>query len=83
MIVKNEAGNLERCLASVAPHISCWVIGDTGSTDGTQDLIRSFFASRGIPGELHTFAFSNFAQARNEALARARVGACLRLPASL
>ena len=72
MIVKNEAGNLERCLASVAPHISCWVIGDTGSTDGTQDLIRSFFASRGIPGELHTFAFSNFAQARNEALARAR-----------
>lgn len=72
MIVKNEVGNLERCLASVAPHISCWVIGDTGSTDGTQDLIRSFFASRGIPGELHTFAFSNFAQARNEALARAR-----------
>lgn len=72
MIVKDEVGNLERCLASVAPHISCWVIGDTGSTDGTQDLIRSFFASRGIPGELHEFAFSNFAQARNEALARAR-----------
>jgi glycosyltransferase involved in cell wall biosynthesis len=48
------------------------VIGDTGSTDGTQDLIRSFFASRGIPGELHEFACLNFAQARNEALARAR-----------
>ena len=38
MIVKNEMANLERCLAAVADHIACWVIGDTGSTDGTQDV---------------------------------------------
>jgi glycosyltransferase involved in cell wall biosynthesis len=76
MIVKNEMANLERCLSSVAPYISCWVIGDTGSTDGTQDYIRSFFAERGIPGELHEFPFVDFAQARNEALHRAR-GSCL------
>ena len=68
MIVKNEMANLERCLAAVAPHIQCWVIGDTGSTDGTQDFIRQFFADRGIPGELHSFPFINFAQARNAAL---------------
>ena len=72
MIVKNEMANLERCLSSVAPFIDAWVIGDTGSTDGTQDFIRDFFADRGIPGELHEFAFVDFAQARNEALERAR-----------
>ena len=37
MIVKNEMADLERCLGAVAPYIACWVIGDTGSTDGTQD----------------------------------------------
>ena len=50
MIVKNETANLERCLRSVADHIACWVIGDTGSSDGTQDFITSFFAARGLPG---------------------------------
>jgi glycosyltransferase involved in cell wall biosynthesis len=68
MIVKNEIANLERCLTSVADHIDCWVIGDTGSTDGTRDFIRAFFAVRGIPGELHSFPFHNFEQARNAAL---------------
>jgi len=39
MIVKNEMANLGRCLAALADHIGCWVIGDTGSSDGTQDFI--------------------------------------------
>ena len=43
MIVKNEMANLERCLGAVADHIDCWVIGDTGSTDGTQDFIKIVF----------------------------------------
>lgn len=68
MIVKNETANLARCLGAVADHIACWVIGDTGSTDGTQDFIKSFFAKRNIPGELHSFPFENFEQARNAAL---------------
>jgi hypothetical protein len=75
MIVKNETANLQRCLVAVAPHISCWVIGDTGSTDGTQDFIRSFFAARHIPGELFSLPFVDFAQARNAALDRARASA--------
>jgi hypothetical protein len=41
MIVRNEMANLQRCLGAVADHIGCWVIGDTGSTDGTQDFIRA------------------------------------------
>ncbi len=68
MIVRNEMANLERCLSAVADHIDCWVIGDTGSTDGTQDFIKSFFAARNLPGELHSFPFRNFEQARNAAL---------------
>jgi hypothetical protein len=72
MIVKNEADKIENCLRAVADHISCWVIGDTGSTDGTQDIISDFFRSRAIPGELHSFPFKTFDQARNAALDLAR-----------
>jgi glycosyltransferase involved in cell wall biosynthesis len=68
MIVKNEMANLPRCLGAVADHIDCWVIADTGSTDGTQDFIKSFFDKRSIPGELHSLPFQNFEQARNGAL---------------
>ncbi len=71
MIVKNETANLDRCLSAVADYIDCWVIGDTGSTDGTPDFVRAFFAARNIPGELHIFPFENFEQARNQALEHA------------
>jgi len=43
MIVKNEMANLERCLSAVADHVACWVIGDTGSSDGTREFITSLF----------------------------------------
>ena len=75
MIVKNEAANIERCLASLAPVVSAWVICDTGSSDDTVDRIERFFLERGIAGELHRCAFINFGQARNEAL-----DCCLRSP---
>jgi glycosyltransferase involved in cell wall biosynthesis len=68
MIVRNEMANLERCLSALVDQIQCWVIGDTGSTDGTQDFIKAFFAARNKPGELHSFPFENFEQARNAAL---------------
>ncbi len=67
--------NLPRCLGAVAGHIGCWVIGDTRSSDATQDFIRGFFAERGVPGDLHEFPFVNFEQARNAALDRAYASA--------
>jgi len=70
MIVKNEAKILERCLASIP--CDTYIIGDTGSTDGTPDLIRTHFDKRGILGEIHEFPFYDYSQARNEALKRAR-----------
>ena len=38
MIVKNEAGTLERCLASARPHVDEIVVVDTGSTDSTPEI---------------------------------------------
>ena len=73
MIVSKEMANLDRCLSAVADHISCWVIGDAGSSDGMRHFIRSFFAARNIPGEFHKVSFDNFEQASNELLYYANV----------
>ena len=72
MIVKNEARNLPRLLESVQPHIDAAVVCDTGSTDGTQQLVRDFCAKRKIQLELHEIPFIDFGEARNKALGRAR-----------
>jgi glycosyltransferase involved in cell wall biosynthesis len=66
MIVRNEAPVIRRCLDSVIPLIDTWVIVDTGSTDGTQQIIREHLAD--IPGELVERPWVNFAHNRSEAL---------------
>lgn len=66
MIVKNEAKVIERCLLSVKKFIDYWVICDTGSTDGTQEIIQSILSD--IPGELYEKPWVNFAHNRNEVL---------------
>lgn len=71
MIVRNEAAIIERCLTALAPHIGCWAITDTGSTDDTIEIIQRVFAGI-IPGVLTKHPFENFAQARNAALDAAR-----------
>jgi glycosyltransferase involved in cell wall biosynthesis len=73
MIVKNEAPVIRRCLDSVRPLIDHWVIVDTGSTDGTQDIIRDCL--RDVPGEVFERPWQGFAHNRSEALALAR-GRC-------
>src|SRR5580692_7710276 len=70
MIVKNESKVICRCLESVKPLIDYWVIVDTGSKDGTQEIIKKFM--KDIPGELHECPWVNFAHNRNEALSLAK-----------
>ena len=68
MIVRNEAHIVHELLDCVAPYVSSWVIVDTGSEDGTQDIIRNHMANLGIPGELHERPWQNFGHNRSEAL---------------
>lgn len=67
MIVRNESKVIERCLKSVRPLLSYWTVVDTGSTDGTQALVRK--ALEGIPGELYERPWVDFSTNRNQALA--------------
>src|SRR5215217_1479845 len=70
MIVKDEAPVIRRCLDSVRPITDHWVIVDTGSTDGTQDVTREHM--RDLPGQLFERPWVDFAWNRSEALALAR-----------
>lgn len=66
MIVKNEKDVIKRSLGSVKGIIDYWVILDTGSTDGTQEIIKEYM--KDVPGELHEDPFRNFEYSRNKAL---------------
>lgn len=70
MIIKDETDVIRRCLASAKPLIDYWVIVDTGSTDGTQEMVKEFM--KDVPGELHERPWKNFAHNRNEALQLAK-----------
>lgn len=63
MIVRDEADSIERCLAACLPHIDYWVICDTGSVDGTPELVRK--ALRDVPGELHEHEWRDFGHNRS------------------
>ena len=66
MILKNEAHTIASTLHSVLSIIDYWLILDTGSTDGTQSIIRSILSS--VPGELHEEPFVDYGYTRNRIL---------------
>ncbi len=66
MLVRNEARVVARCLASVRPLIDHWVVVDTGSTDGTPDIVRNVLSD--VPGEVHQRPWVDFGHNRTEAL---------------
>jgi glycosyltransferase involved in cell wall biosynthesis len=68
MIVKNEALTIKTCIASLSPQITHYAIVDTGSTDGTQEIIRETMESLGIPGKLIEREWTDFSTARNQSL---------------
>jgi tetratricopeptide (TPR) repeat protein len=70
MIVRDESAVIERCLTSVRPLINSWVICDTGSRDGTPELIERALA--GVPGSLHRRPWRDFGHNRSELMRLAR-----------
>ena len=70
MIVKDAAADLPRTLTAARRYISSWTIHDTGSTDGTQKLIRKYL--KGIPGTLTEVPWVNFGHNRSAVFAEAR-----------
>jgi predicted O-methyltransferase YrrM/glycosyltransferase involved in cell wall biosynthesis len=71
MMVKNEAELIKRAIDSARPLIDCWSITDTGSTDGTQDIIRKELAD--IPGHLWERPWVNWGHNRTEAITLAKL----------
>ncbi|CAK9104013.1 unnamed protein product [Durusdinium trenchii] len=68
MIVKNEARLIRQTLQSVLEAADRAVILDTGSTDGTQEILREVSQQQNFPLELYEEPFVDFATTRNRAL---------------
>jgi tetratricopeptide (TPR) repeat protein len=70
LIVRDEAGVVENCIDSVKDRIDYWVICDTGSRDGTPEIVQQRLA--GIAGELHHDRWRDFGHNRTLLMRRAR-----------
>jgi hypothetical protein len=69
MIVKNEAKSIRAVLEAALPYMDRATILDTGSSDGTQDILRETFADYPqVDCMLHEEPFINFAASRNRVL---------------
>ena len=68
MIVKDESKLILRCLKSCLPLVDYVLVSDTGSTDGTQVIIRDFLEENRIEGLVLDHPWQDFAHNRNLAL---------------
>jgi glycosyltransferase involved in cell wall biosynthesis len=71
-IVKNESHCILTMLESAIKISDAIVIADTGSTDGTQDLIRKFGEENNIPTYVFERPFDDFENSRNFGIQKAR-----------
>jgi len=71
-ICKNESHVIERMLNSNKNVLDLIVCNDTGSTDGTQDIIKKWGQDNGIPTYVFERAFDNFENSRNYAMEKLR-----------
>lgn len=68
MIIKNEAAIIRRCLDSVLPLLDFALIVDTGSSDGSQQIVRDYLATKNLPGMVVEQPWRNFADNRSQAM---------------
>lgn len=66
MIVKNETTVLPRLFKSLHRYVDYYAIVDTGSNDGTLDLIKIEMEKYGIEGEVHHREWVNFGHNRQQ-----------------
>ncbi len=71
-IVKNEAHCILTMLESAVKISDAIVIADTGSTDGTQDIITKFGEEHNIPTYVFERPFDTFENSRNFGMEKAR-----------
>ena len=71
-IVKNESHCILNMLNSVKGFSDMVVFVDTGSTDGTQDIIRKWGEENNVPAYVFDRPFDNFENSRNHAMEMAR-----------
>jgi glycosyltransferase involved in cell wall biosynthesis len=81
MVVKNESANLPDCLSMVLPYVDEAIIADTGSTDGTQDIIRNLTNEEPIRLSLEEENCFSLTPARNKIYGRVKTDWILYLDA--
>ena len=67
-ICKDESHVIGKMLESAKSITDLIVATDTGSTDGTQDIIRKFGEDNNIPTYVYDRPFDNFENSRNNSM---------------
>ena len=65
-MVKNESRILRRLLDSVKGKCDAVVVCDTGSTDNTVEIARTWMRENQVPGQVYEFPFVNFGKSRTK-----------------
>lgn len=71
-ICKDESHVVENMLESAKDIVDLIVVNDTGSTDGTQQIIKNFGEKHGIPTFVFERPFDDFESSRNHAMEKLR-----------
>ena len=71
-ICKDESPVIENMLESAKGIVDLIVVNDTGSTDGTQQIIKNFGEKHGIPTYVFERPFDDFENSRNHAMQKLR-----------
>ena len=71
-ICKDESHVIGKMLNSIKNVADLIVVNDTGSTDGTQDIIRKFGEENNIPTYVFERPFDDFEKSRNHAMEKLR-----------
>lgn len=66
MILKDEATGIRAVLEAALPYVDCATILDTGSTDGTQAIVKEVCSTNNL--SLHEEPFVDFATSRNRVM---------------